>query len=203
MFAVLKTFLRQTWLVLGLACGLSAALAAVDAALRDRIADQARHRLEQTVLQVVPGGTTARAMTIAEQTVYRVEDAAGELRGWATVAEGRGFQDRIRVLVGLSADGRTVTGLTILDSSETPGLGDRIQQPAFRDQFAGQPSDRPFARTGSGGAAASTTQAVSGIHAVTGATVSSLAVINAVNEQLSRIRDNLPGQVVSGEEHSP
>lgn len=203
MFAVLKTFVRQTWLVLGLACGLSAALAAVDAALRERIADQARQRLEQTVLQVVPGGTTARAVTIAEQTVYRVEDAAGNVRGWATVAEGRGFQDRIRVLVGLSADGRTVTGLTILDSSETPGLGDRIQQPAFRDQFTGQPSDRPFARAGASGAAGSATQDVTGIHAVTGATISSLAVINAVNEQLGRIRDNLPGQAASGEETSP
>lgn len=202
MFAVLKTFVRQTWLVLGLACGLSAALAAVDAALRDRIADQARHRLEQTVLQVVPGGTTARAVTIAEQTAYRVEGAAGDLRGWAVVAEGRGFQDRIRVLVGLSADGRTVTGLTILDSSETPGLGDRIQQPAFRDQFTGQPSDRPFARAGSGGAAGSVTQDVTGIHAVTGATISSLAVINAVNEQLSRIRDNLSGHAISSEETS-
>ena len=179
------SFLRQSWLVLILASGLSAGLAGVDFALKDRIEANSRQRLEKAVLEVVPDGVLFAPVTIAGVAMYRVTDDSGALCGWATPADGRGFQDRIRLMVGLSTDGGRVTGLTVLESNETPGLGDRIQLPDFCDQFVGQSTEHPFERVKPGESVAAP------VDAITGATISSQAVINAINRQLTLIRKEL------------
>ncbi len=197
MFNPILSFLRQSWLVLGLASGLSAALAGVDFALRDRIAGNSQQRLETAVLDVVPDGASSTPVTIAGVTMYRVTDDSAAVCGWATPADGRGFQDRIRLMVGLSKDGSHVTGLTVLESNETPGLGDRIQQPQFRDQFVGQSTEHPFARVKPGESAPAP------VDAITGATISSQAVITAVNSQIALIRQELAAQLDPSAESQP
>jgi len=197
MFNPIHSFLRQSWLVLILASGLSAGLAGVDSALRDRIEENSRQRLEKAVLEVVPGGSSSEPVTIAGVAMYRVTDDSEALCGWATPAEERGFQDRIRLMVGLSNDGGRVTGLTVLESSETPGLGDRIQQPQFRDQFIGRSTEHPFVRVKPGESAAGQ------VDAITGATISSQAVINAINGQLTLIRKELASNPNTTAESQP
>jgi len=193
----IRSYFRQSWLVLLLATGLSAGLSGIDFALHDRIEGHAKRRLEEAVLEVVPGGVSSEQATIAGQTVYRVTDQSGAVCGWATPAEGHGFQDRIRLMVGVGKDGREVTGLTVLDSFETPGLGDRIQQPSFRQQFVGQSTEHPFTRVKPGESAPAP------VHAITGATISSQAVISAINSQLSLIRDELASKSDSNQESPP
>ncbi|RPI81250.1 MAG: FMN-binding protein, partial [Planctomycetaceae bacterium] len=149
------------------------------------IAEHATRRLEQAVLEVVPNGIASAPVTIGGVAMYRVTDSSGALCGWATPAESRGFQDKIRLMVGLSKNGDQVTGLTVLESFETPGLGDRIQQREFREQFIGQSTAQPFARVKPGESAPAP------VHAITGATISSQAVINAINSQLFVIREEL------------
>lgn len=185
MSKLILSFFRQTWLVLILASGLSAGLAGVDYALRDRIAENSRTRLEQAVLEVVPRAAASESITMAGGPMYRVRDSGGAVCGWAAAAESRGFQDRIRLMVGLSADGRQITGVTILESSETPGLGDRIQQAGFRGQFAGKSTADSLTRTRPGVSVAA------GVDAITGATISSDAVIDAVNRRVSAIVSEL------------
>ena len=129
--------------------------------------------------------------------MYRVTDHSGAVCGWATPAEARGFQDRIRLMVGLSNDGDRVTGLTVLESNETPGLGDRIQQSEFRDQFVGQPTEHPFERVKPGESSPAP------VHAITGATISSQAVINAINSQLTLIRKELASHPDTTAESQP
>jgi electron transport complex protein RnfG len=197
MFEFLGSFWRQSWLVLVLAAVLGASLAGVDSSLRSRIDQHSRERIERALLEVVPGGVASRPRSIAGRQVFSVHDDAGRLRGWAIPAEGRGFQDRIRVLVGLSPNADAVIGLTILDSHETPGLGDRIQQPDFRRQFIGRSTADPFVRVKPGASAASP------IHAVTGATISSQAVIDAVNEQIAAVRQELASIASGPEERTP
>ncbi|MFN0054787.1 MAG: FMN-binding protein [Planctomycetales bacterium] len=197
MFDPFLNFLRQSWLVLILAGGLSAGLAFVDFAVRDRIAENSRQRLEKSALEVVPRGAKSEPVTIAGVAMYRVTDDSGALCGWALPADGRGFQDRIRLMVGLSPDGGEVTGLTVLESNETPGLGDRIQQPQFRDQFVGQSTEQPFTRVKPGESAAAP------VDAITGATISSQAVIDAINSQLTLVRKALASNPNTAEESRP
>jgi Na+-translocating ferredoxin:NAD+ oxidoreductase subunit G len=57
---------------------------------------------------------------------YAAFDEHGKLLGVAVPAEGTGYQDVIRVLYGYSAERGTVVGFSVLESRETPGLGDKI-----------------------------------------------------------------------------
>jgi electron transport complex protein RnfG len=46
----------------------------------------------------------------------------------------KGFSGRISVMAGFNPDG-TITGITVIEHKETPGLGSKMNEPAFRDQF--------------------------------------------------------------------
>ena len=83
-----------------------------------------------------------------------------------------GFGGRIELIVGLLRDG-TITGYKVLSQKETPGLGTKIAEEDFAGQFVGLNSYLDdISLTRSGGS----------IDAVTGATISSKAVIDAVGK---------------------
>ena len=68
--------------------------------------------------------------------VHAGYDEGGRLVGLAVEAEGMGYQDVIRVLYGYSFERDAVIGFRVLESRETPGLGDRIEtDPAFLANF--------------------------------------------------------------------
>ncbi|MCO6453988.1 MAG: FMN-binding protein [Pirellulaceae bacterium] len=169
-------------LVLLLAGTLGGALALVERSLEGRIANHARSRLRAAVLDVVPGGHDSQAVDLAGQPAYRVIDNRQQTVGWAVPATTTGFADRLELMIGLSADGQRITGLLVLESKETPGLGDRIRDPQFTGQFVGQPADAALQAVKPGGSAEFP------IQAVTGATISSRAVTDGVRETLRRVR---------------
>jgi len=70
------------------------------------------------------------------QLVYAGYDADGRLVGLAVEARGMGYQDVIRVLYGYSFAEEAIVGIRVLESKETPGLGDRIESdPDFLANF--------------------------------------------------------------------
>ena len=96
----------------------------------------------------------------------------GESIGYAFLAVGAGYGGDISILVGLE-DSQTVKGVIILAQTETPGIGTRAMEPAFLDQFSGLAiSDIAFEKDGG----------LIKRDSVTGATVSSSAIIKAVKE---------------------
>ncbi len=102
-------------------------------------------------------------------TLYADEQMT-EFLGYAFLATGSGYGGDINILVGLE-DARTVKGVVILSHSETPGIGTRAMEPAFLDQFIGlNIDDIDFVNNGGQ------------IDAVTGATISSSAIVNAIKE---------------------
>jgi electron transport complex protein RnfG len=71
-----------------------------------------------------------------EEAVYAGYDQAGELVGFAIPAEGPGFQDTIKLIYGYDPTRRRVVGMQVLESRETPGLGDKIiKDDSFVDCF--------------------------------------------------------------------
>jgi electron transport complex protein RnfG len=71
-----------------------------------------------------------------EPLVHAGYDDRGRLVGLALEARFMGYQDAIRVLYGYSPDDQTIIGLRVLESRETPGLGDRIETDArFLENF--------------------------------------------------------------------
>jgi len=68
---------------------------------------------------------------------YAGYNAAHKLTGVAVQAQGQGFQDLVQLLYGYSPDCHCIVGMKVLDSRETPGLGDKIETDAnFRANFA-------------------------------------------------------------------
>lgn len=99
----------------------------------------------------------------------------GKVVGYAIVVEERGFGGRMEVLVGISEEG-TVAGVRILTHGETPGLGSRVAEEEFLVQFIGKDLEK-IALKRDGGE----------IEGVTGATISSRAVVRAVRSGLENL----------------
>ena len=63
--------------------------------------------------------------------IFKGLDADGELSGYAFIAEGPGFQAKIKMMVGLNFEERKLTGMKVLEQLETPGLGNKIEFDKF------------------------------------------------------------------------
>lgn len=96
----------------------------------------------------------------------------GKTEAVAFSASAKGYHDLIEVMVGVGPDGK-LTGISIMSHTETPGLGARIVEAKFTDQFAGLDLDTTKLASEGGK-----------VDALSGATFSTVGVIAAVTEAL-------------------
>jgi electron transport complex protein RnfG len=83
-------------------------------------------------------------------------------------------------------DFENFAGYAVLASNETPGFGDRIKLPYYRQQFAGAPAVKlKLAKTGY------VEKIDSEIVAISGATVSSEAVIKIINNFVAQVKEQM------------
>lgn len=94
-----------------------------------------------------------------------------------TAKSSEGYGGDIQVSVGILNDG-TISGVAILSISETVGLGMKASEPKFYEQFSGKKVDK-FIVTKTGA------KAEHEIDAISGATITSNAMTNAVNAALA------------------
>jgi electron transport complex protein RnfG len=187
---------------------------------RERIAHNQQQALEKAVFSVLPEASIRRNFLLDESGLTPLEDADlaranlfagydddGRLTGIAMEASARGYQDVVKVLYGYVPETGCVIGITVLQSTETPGLGDKIEtDPDFLANF-----DCLEARLNSDGSAVANeiVTVKNGdkehpwqIDGISGATVTSMAVGNGLREStnrmlplLARYRDALPDQL--------
>ncbi len=118
--------------------------------------------------------------TIEEALAAR--DEAGNILGYVfTVTSHEGYGGDITISMGVKLDG-TVTGVEILSISETAGLGMKADEPSFKEQFANKAVAK-FSYTKTG---ASTDYE---IDALSGATITTNAMVNAVDAGLAFFAD--------------
>lgn len=107
----------------------------------------------------------------------------GQVVAVAYASSGSGYGGEIEVMVGLSMDGE-LTGISVMTHSETPGLGARITETVFTEQFRGLPLEEGVQLSSDGGA----------IDGVSGASFSSKGVISAINaamELFSKVKEEV------------
>ncbi|MBI3399072.1 MAG: RnfABCDGE type electron transport complex subunit G [Deltaproteobacteria bacterium] len=124
-------------------------------------------------------------------TVYKGIDADGKPVGLAFIADGGGFQGNIRIMVGLGIDYLKLKGIRVLEQNETPGLGNRIKEPAFEGQFKGleiKPKIEYIKYR--------KPEKLNQIQAITGATISSDAVVKNVNNAVEKTLKVFPKEEV-------
>jgi electron transport complex protein RnfG len=193
-------YITQAWLVIVLALLYGGALAGVQLGLGPKIIANQLAETQDQIPTLVEGAVRGEPISvIVDETtdkrvpVYKAVDADNHLKGWVLPASGQGFADRIKVLIGLDADLSTITGLWVLEQKETPGLGDFIRGEDFRDRFVGKSTDTPLeVVTG----APSDQQ----IQALTGATISSAAVADIVNNAVATLREPILKQMSAADE---
>jgi electron transport complex protein RnfG len=126
-------------------------------------------------------------------------EGGAEEVGFAFLAEGPGFSAMIRMMVGLNIDRETLSGLEVVEQIETPGLGDKIAKDKFEGQFRAL-RIKPRIEYIKNRKPEKDNQ----IMAITGATISSRAVVNAINKRLEAVLKALEtfssGPMVPGEE---
>lgn len=119
--------------------------------------------------QVVP-------VAVSNLAVYAVNDADGEPISFAFPFTGQGLWGSLRGYIGVTANFEQLLGLEFVENNETPGLGGRIDEPWFKDQFQGTPLI-PGEKLVYG----------AGLDAITGATSSSQAVLGILNDTIAEL----------------
>lgn len=118
----------------------------------------------------------------SEPTTFLGVDAGGRRVGYAIPGEGPGFMDTIKILYGFDPTRRAVIGMEVLDSRETPGLGDKIAfDPKFLANFETLTVDPEIAPVKRGQKTRENE-----VDCITGATISSEAVVRILNESRKR-----------------
>lgn len=112
--------------------------------------------------------------------IYVGYDASGQIGGVAISRGESGFQDVVMVIFGFDPANGKLKGMKVLDSKETPGLGDKIfKDQWFVDQFFADP-ETPLVGVKIGAGKGQPNE----IDTITGATISSKVVIDIINHGL-------------------
>ena len=194
-------------LVAGFSAGTLAVVYNATEERRKKVIDDER---QEALLEVLPAAEVFEVVEKGDTVLYYVgyrmdsmnRTATDEVYrkkvvvGYACIAEGEGYSSTIRTMVGIKPTGE-ITGLKILSQQETPGLGARIEEvtsskslkdvfrrgakekekdqeekPWFQKQFVEKkPGDIYLEK----------------MDAITGATISSQAVIDSVREKIKSV----------------
>ncbi len=187
---------------LAIAAALSGlAIASVYQITKPIIAENKALELKAAIFEVVPGATVMQEFILPDkdlvvltedvvtnnEIIYGAYDNEGQFVGYAIQGDTPGFQDKIRLLYGYDPKPQRVTGIKVLDSKETPGLGDKIwKDEAFVANFRSLAVDPPII------VVKGKSEADNEVDAITGATISSKAVVKIINEGNARWLDRLP-----------
>ncbi len=172
-----KEIVRVTAILTAICIVISAALAGVNMLTADRIAQIAKENEFAACEQVYPSAEGQQLEFTALADIYPESGVNGYLVtengrtvGCVIISSAKGYGGAVDVMVGFDMN-KTITGVTVLSHSETPGLGANAAKESFLSQYVGSTEAGSLAVAKDGGT----------IDAVTAATISSRAVTAAVN----------------------
>lgn len=122
---------------------------------------------DRNLRQVFPDAFFFRA--VVENCVplyYKAFDRQKHMLGYVFTASKRGYSSDIVTMVGMDTNG-IITHIKILSQDETPGLGAKIVEGTFQQQFSGKEASNLDHR----------------VDAISGATITSKAVIGSIQEK--------------------
>ena len=200
----IKHFIQQSWLLIISSFCFGLLIAVTSAALSPRIEQNEQDKLnnlmkgliieaedfEMTIEGVqIPG----RKGKVARTDIYRALDGNGESIGFAFVAVGPGFADKIKLVIAVDGSCENFFGFKVLSSNETPGFGSKIKEDYLGEQFRNAPAGKvELVKTGDAG------KIDSEIVAISGATVSSEAVVRIFNRYIGKVKEAVQAEELTG-----
>ncbi len=141
---------------------------------------------ERALKKVIPNVSSYDVKEVDRYTtIFTARDSSGDIVGYGVLIQGSGFQGPIKLMVGFDTTKTRLTGIEVIENVETPGLGNRITEDWFRQQFAGRV---PPIEVVKGKKPSSEHE----IQAITGATISSRSVVRIVNMAQSKLMSAFP-----------
>ena len=129
----------------------------------------------------------------ADKLVYAGFNTSKEIIGFAVLGSEPGFQDIIKVMIGYNPKEKMIIGFEVLESKETPGLGDKIfKDISFQKNFIALFTEPEivFAKKGE-------KHNANEVEAITGATISSKAVIRLLNNSMNEWKEPIDNYLQS------
>lgn len=165
-------------------------LTLVNALTAGTIARHAEEKRQAALASVMPGASVFSEMYSEDTTIERISGAydGTTFLGYCVEVAPKGFGDTINLMVGIDFNG-SVTGVSILEHSETAILGGKAADPAFLNQYIGK-SGSITVNNGS-----------NAIQAVTGATITSKAITQGINTALTAVLNYSVEGGLDSEEH--
>jgi len=183
----MKDNLKTGIILLIIAAVAAVALGLTNEVTKDKIAEQRFLANEQAKKAVLATAATfeditgedldAITSTFAPVTeAYVGLDASGAVVGYVFKSTPNGFSGAVEVVTGIDVNG-TVTGLRVGSHKETPGLGAKAKDAAYYEQYNGKLTDSPIG-------VSKTAASGNDIQAITGATITSVAVTSGANASI-------------------
>ena len=165
-------------------------LALVNRFTANTIAQHTEEKQHAAMASVMPGANVFSEMYCEDTTVDRISGAyAGTtFLGYCVEVTSNGFGGAVRLMIGVDPNG-SITGVSILDHSETADVGANASGSDFLDQYIGK-SGSITVNTG-----------LNAVQAVTGATITSKVVTQAVNTALTAVLNYDSEGGLNSEEH--
>ena len=130
-----------------------------------------------TLVKTLPAGTNPKTL----EKVYLGHDAAGKRVGFAVSAAENGFQDLVTLMFGYDATAHKLIAMKVIGNKETPGLGNKIESDsAFVNGFVNATAPLNGVKKDRG------KSGPNDVVMITGATISSRAVIRIINNAIAR-----------------
>ena len=200
----IKYFMQQSWLLIASSFCFGLLIAITNAGLSPRIEQNEINKRNRLVGALLPEAKSFIALDAPIEIesargkkekveVYKAMSEAGECVGWSFNAAGSGFVDKIELVVAVDAKFEKIAGFDVLSSNETPGFGNQIKYDYYRSQFRGAPAEQ--LKLVSIGEPRKIDSQIVGI---TGATVSSSAVVDILNTFLSGIKAQMKAKGLIG-----
>ena len=170
-----------TLMVTGIIAG--GVLALVNIWAEPRIAANQKRETEEAIYLVQKNGKSYEEIKTVKGELFKVFDGQKNPVGYSFVYEGNGFQGKIRLMIGIEPGLDKVTSIEILEQTETPGLGTKVTEHPYKDQYNGLTIG-----TGIEWVKGKKPIKPNEIQAITGATISSKSVTAIVNEGTALLR---------------
>ena len=200
----IKHFIQQSWLLIVASFFFGLLIAVTDAGLSPRIEQNKVNKRNRLVGALLPEARNFVALDTEIQIesaggktekveVFKAQSESGQCVGWSFNASGSGFADKIELVVAVDAKFEKIAGFAVLSSNETPGFGDQIKGDYYRSQYKGAPAgELKLVSIGD------PKQIDSKIVAITGATVSSEAVVEIVSYFVTQIKEQMQKKGIIG-----
>lgn len=179
----MKLFLRLGLILLAFCVVATALLAYVNSVTKPKIDALKIKEAEEARSSLIAGATfEALGFKAGEDSLsyFVAKDATtGEIKGYTFTAAKTGYSSSVKTMAAIGTDYKIIA-INVIEQAETPGLGANSTQSSFTNQFKGLAADQVLVDKDGGP-----------IKALTGATITSRAIANSLQEQIALVRKDI------------